>query len=39
MVNGPLDRTVAFLEKTDGRDKALKALSNYSKFLAWRYTL
>lgn len=36
MADGPLDRTVDFLEKTDARDKTLKLLANVLKVIVWR---
>lgn len=34
-----LNRVVAFTEKTDGRDKVIKALKNFLGILVWRYAV
>ena len=32
-------QAVTFFSKADGRDKLFKALQNFSKFLAWHFTV
>merc|ERR1712048_818366 len=34
-----LSRWVAYLEKTDARDKLVKAIQNFLKYLVWRYAV
>eukprot|EP00754_Rhynchopus_humris_P049807 Rhum_TRINITY_DN8591_c1_g1::Rhum_TRINITY_DN8591_c1_g1_i2::g.28892::m.28892 len=35
----PLDHAIRFFDKADGRDKLYKTLQNWSKVMAWRYTV
>eukprot|EP01065_Artemidia_motanka_P046807 TRINITY_DN717_c1_g3_i1.p2 TRINITY_DN717_c1_g3~~TRINITY_DN717_c1_g3_i1.p2 ORF type:complete len:241 (+),score=89.32 TRINITY_DN717_c1_g3_i1:73-795(+) len=39
MGKAPLDHSVAFFDKADGRDKLFKAVQNWCKVLAWWYTV